>query len=234
MKAIQISMKTLRFPMPVFAGVLALLAVFVAALAAAEPYQPKLPMEIKVLVVKYFPVKGDRIDQTVTGDWGESLEETREKTTTQTDQILHALQEGSRYHGYKSRVAKPSLVYKVVKTIEFLEPLPTETGDHEVSRLRLGLHCGVRTAIHAGADLGATPRLDGPSTPAIGDENPRNRAENQACAAGSGVFQRAGGGVPARGRTPLSDARGDPRAGTEKGPEGQGTAVDQTPARRLV
>ncbi len=92
---------------------------------AADPYQPTLPMEIKVLVVKYFPVKGDRIDQTVTGDWGEPLAETRKKTTLQTEQVAHALQEGSRYHGYKDEAAKPSLVYKVVKTFEFLEPLPT-------------------------------------------------------------------------------------------------------------
>ena len=38
---------------------------------------------------------------------------------------------------------------------------PAEAGDDEVSRLRLGLHRGVRTALHAGPDLGATPRIDG-------------------------------------------------------------------------
>jgi hypothetical protein len=92
---------------------------------AADVYQPKLPMEMPVLVIKYFPVKGDRIDQTVTGDWGESLIETRKKTTLQTEQVARALQEGSRYHGYKDRTAQPSLVYKVVETIEYLEPLPT-------------------------------------------------------------------------------------------------------------
>ena len=35
------------------------------------------------------------------------------------------MQEGSRYHGYKDKTATPSLVYKIVETIEFLEPLPT-------------------------------------------------------------------------------------------------------------
>src|SRR5271166_1602093 len=113
-------MKT--FPMPMIA---ALLILFIPGLAAADAYQPKPPMEIRVLVIKYFPVNGDRIDQTVTGDWGASLEETRTKTTTQTEQVAHALQEGSRYHGYKDKSAKPSLIYKVVKIIEFLEPLPT-------------------------------------------------------------------------------------------------------------
>ncbi len=115
-------MTTLRFSMPVFAGFLIL---FIPGLTAADPYQPNPPMEIRVLVIKYFPVKGERIDQTVTGDWGASLEETRTKTTTQTEQAARALQEGSRYHGYKDKTAKPSLVYKIVGTIEFLEPLPT-------------------------------------------------------------------------------------------------------------
>jgi hypothetical protein len=92
---------------------------------AADVYQPKLPMEIPVLVVKYFPVKGDRIDQAVTGDWGAPLQETRAKTTKLTEEVAHTLQEGSRYHGYKDKTAKPSLVYKILDVIELREPLPT-------------------------------------------------------------------------------------------------------------
>jgi len=95
------------------------------AVPAAERREPKLPMTIPVLVVKYFPIKGDLIDQKVTGDWGAPLEETRKKTETLTEEVVAALQQGSRYHGYKDRTAKPSLVYRVVKTFEFLEPLPT-------------------------------------------------------------------------------------------------------------
>jgi hypothetical protein len=93
--------------------------------SAAERREPQLPMQIPVLVVKYFPVKGDLIDQTVTGDWGAPLDETRKKTDQLTLEIVTALQEGSRYHGYKDETAKPSLAYRVVKTFEFLEPLPT-------------------------------------------------------------------------------------------------------------
>ena len=92
---------------------------------AADSHQPKLPMEVPVLVIKYFPVKGDRIDQTVTGDWGATLEETRAKTAKLTEEVIHTLQEGSRYHGYKDKQAKPSLAYRVVDTLEYLEPLPT-------------------------------------------------------------------------------------------------------------
>ena len=116
---------TLNFSLPLFVGLTALLAAPIHDLRAAEPYPPKLPMEIKVLVVQYFPVKGDRIDQTVTGDFGEPLEETRKKTATQTEQVASCLAGGSRYHGYKDKTAKPSLVYKVVDTIEYLEPMPT-------------------------------------------------------------------------------------------------------------
>jgi hypothetical protein len=93
--------------------------------ATAQVYRPNLPMEVPVLVVKYFPVKGDVIDQSVTGDWGASLEETRRKTEKLTAEVLSALQEGSRYHGYKEQDAKPSLVYKVIQAVEILEPLPT-------------------------------------------------------------------------------------------------------------
>jgi len=86
---------------------------------------PALPMKIPVLVVKYFPVKGDRIDLTVTGDWGAPLKETRLKTDKLIKAVIHALQGGSRYHGYKDTKAQPSLIYEVLDQIEFLEPMPT-------------------------------------------------------------------------------------------------------------
>src|SRR3990172_2787921 len=34
-------------------------------------------------------------------------------------------------------------------------------GDEAVSRLRLGLHCGLRPTLHAGALLGSPPRIEG-------------------------------------------------------------------------
>ncbi len=96
-----------------------------ATISAADPAQPRLPVEVPVLNVKYFPVKGDRIDLSVTGDWGAPLEATRRKTEQLTREVVQALQEGSKYHGYKNPRATPSLAYKVVDTLEFLEPLPT-------------------------------------------------------------------------------------------------------------
>ena len=84
----------------------------------------KIPYEIPVVVVKYFPVKGDNIDRTVTGDWGESLTFTRSKTDSLTRGIIRALESGSRYHGYKNPDAPASLKYTIVDIIEFIEPLP--------------------------------------------------------------------------------------------------------------
>ncbi|MCU0978533.1 MAG: hypothetical protein MUF25_05120 [Pirellulaceae bacterium] len=105
---------------------LALLVACVSGLeATAQVYRPTVSMEVRTVVVKYFPVKGDRIDQSVTGDWGATLAETRQKTESQTEEVIAALQEGSRYHGYKDQDAKPSLLHRVVGTLEFLEPLPT-------------------------------------------------------------------------------------------------------------
>jgi hypothetical protein len=82
-------------------------------------------MRIPVLVIKYFPVRGDLINVEVTGDVGAPLEQMRQKTDEMTRELLFALQQGSRYHGYKNRKAPPSLVYTVARTDEFLEPLPT-------------------------------------------------------------------------------------------------------------
>lgn len=101
------------------------LAVSTGLVFAADT-PPALPYEVPVLVVSYFPVKGDRIDVGVTGDWGEGLAETRQKTKRQTEEVLQALQEGSRYHGYKVPAAQPSLRYRVVDSLEYLEPLPVK------------------------------------------------------------------------------------------------------------
>ena len=40
----------------------------------------RLPIKIPIVIVKYFPVDGERIDIKVTGDWGEPLAATRQKT----------------------------------------------------------------------------------------------------------------------------------------------------------
>lgn len=82
------------------------------------------PFAIPVLVVGYFPTNGELIDISVTGDWGAPLAETRAKTRRLTREIIAALEEGSRYHGYKNPAAPPSLKYRVAGEREFFRPLP--------------------------------------------------------------------------------------------------------------
>lgn len=83
-----------------------------------------LPMEVPIVIVKYFPVNGDRIDIRVTGDWDESLEAARRKAERIAEQTVAALEEGSRYHGYKDPEARPSLRYRVLAVQEVLQPMP--------------------------------------------------------------------------------------------------------------
>jgi hypothetical protein len=80
---------------------------------------------IPVLVVSYFPLRGQRIDAAVTGDVNAPLDVIREHTRRTTIEVVRALEIGSTYHGYRDPAAKPSLRYQVLDTLEFLEPLPT-------------------------------------------------------------------------------------------------------------
>lgn len=93
------------------------------SLGAGEPH-----LNVRVVVVKYFPVAGENIDITKTGDWGKGLDFTRRKVDSITTSLVRLLGDASRYHGYKVPDAAPSVIYEVVGTYEFLEPLPTVGG----------------------------------------------------------------------------------------------------------
>ncbi|MBM4059940.1 MAG: hypothetical protein FJ265_02440 [Planctomycetes bacterium] len=93
--------------------------------AATTPTAAPLPMRVPVFVVRYFPVAGERIDRSVTGDWGETLAATQAKCDRLTKELADALAEGSRYHGYKDPASQPNLRYEVLETVTFLQPLPT-------------------------------------------------------------------------------------------------------------
>ena len=96
-----------------------------SAVAADGGRTAQGPFEIPVLVVSYFPTAGELIDIRITGDWGASLAETRAKTKRLTGEVRNALEQGSRYHGYKDAAAKPAMRYSVMGELEFLRPLPT-------------------------------------------------------------------------------------------------------------
>jgi hypothetical protein len=81
--------------------------------------------EIPVLRIDYFPVKGGHIDRAITGDVSAPLGQIRDHVAQTTQTVVDALEKGSTYHGYKDPSARPSLRYRIVETIEILEPLPT-------------------------------------------------------------------------------------------------------------
>lgn len=109
-----------------FSAVIAI-AGSVPAQAASAPgaSTTELPMTIPIAVVAYFPLDGDRIDIKVTGDWGETYAATRAKCARATKEAIAALEQGSRWHGYKDCTAQPSLRYQVVAEFEFQEAVPT-------------------------------------------------------------------------------------------------------------
>jgi hypothetical protein len=86
---------------------------------------------IDVFVVSYFPVAGDQIDRSVTHDVGGSLAELREKTRRLTKEACAALENGSKFRGYKL-ASPPALTYRVVGEIEYTQaiPLRPKVGDN--------------------------------------------------------------------------------------------------------
>ncbi len=93
---------------------------------------PEPPFTISVLLVSYYPVKDGLIDISVAGDVDGPLDEMRQHVAQTTQRVIEALEEGSRYHGYKDPNAQPSLHYEIVDSLEFLEPVPTysKPGQH--------------------------------------------------------------------------------------------------------
>ncbi len=86
----------------------------------------QIPYKIPVLIVKYFPVTADgqNIDIKVTSNVGGKLEDVRKKCDKQTNELIAALEQGSRFRPYKNDKAPASLDYVILDTKEFLEALP--------------------------------------------------------------------------------------------------------------
>src|SRR6516225_603528 len=105
------------------------------------------------------------------------------------------------------------------------------------SRLCHRLHRSIRTSLHVGSHVDSAPRKYGDCGAAPVGALARNGRENQGCAGGSGVFQRAGDGLVARGKNPFSDAGCDywPEAQEDEFPSRQErSALDQTSEGWLV
>ena len=99
---------------------------FRKAPVAPSPSAPtEAIFQIPVLLVLYFPTRLGSIDTCITGDVGAPLKTIREHTRRTTTQVMAALEDGSRFHGFKNPLARPSVSYRVEGALEFLEPLPT-------------------------------------------------------------------------------------------------------------
>jgi hypothetical protein len=93
---------------------------FCALIAATSLAQSQT---IKVFVVSFFPVVGDQIDRAATHDVGGPYAELKAKTERLTKEACQALEDGSKFRGYKLPSA-PALRYEVVGTAEFKEAIP--------------------------------------------------------------------------------------------------------------
>jgi hypothetical protein len=96
----------------------------VSSVGNAGAAEGEAPFVVPVVVVKFFPVKDGKIDAELTGGYNQPLEDMRALTDKITETTIYAMEQGSRYHGYKDENAKPSLDYQVVAIYEFREPTP--------------------------------------------------------------------------------------------------------------
>lgn len=94
-----------------------------------EPVPAHLPRrwEIPVLEVRYFPLTPDgaRIDQRITTDVATPIGELRDQIERVNRRVINALESGSCYRRFENPESAPNLGYRIVDTIEILEPLPT-------------------------------------------------------------------------------------------------------------
>jgi len=94
--------------------------------AADSPTTPEAIYTVPVLEIRYFPLTpdGTRLDKSITSNIDATLPDIRKKCDRMTKDAAAALTDGSRFRPYNNPAAKPSLYFKVIKTIEYLEPLP--------------------------------------------------------------------------------------------------------------
>jgi hypothetical protein len=97
-----------------------------ARLTAADRPKTAAPWTIPVLVINYFPLTADKTktDIAVTSNVGAPVKEIEAKCKKQTQEVVEALEEGSRFRPYSNEKAKPSLKYTVVDTITYYEAVP--------------------------------------------------------------------------------------------------------------
>lgn len=91
-----------------------------------SPASQFTPHQMNVFVLSYFPLTSDgqTIDIGVTGDWDAPYSTTLQKTRDQTNNLVAALERGTKYLGYKNTRAQNSLSYKIIDVKEYTKAVP--------------------------------------------------------------------------------------------------------------
>lgn len=126
--------------MPLYSLLLLLVAVIITTIAtnfgkisyfskAAESASTDTSYQMKVFVIKYFPLTTDKqkINIAVTGDVGDSYATIKQRTVDITNNLSNALKKASTYQGYQNSAALPSLTYSVLSTREYETAVPMLT-----------------------------------------------------------------------------------------------------------
>lgn len=102
------------------------LIIFADPLIAQERKRTEAPWTIPVLVIHYFPLTEDRrnIDINVTSNVGVPLKDMEAKCERMTQEVIDALESGSRFRMYRNPDAPASLDYNVVDSLTFYESVP--------------------------------------------------------------------------------------------------------------
>jgi len=80
--------------------------------------------EVPVAIVRYLPTNDGVHLPGESFEMEETLQSIRDRVDVADKQVKFTLEEGSRFRGYKTPAAKPSLGYRVVKIVTIYEPMP--------------------------------------------------------------------------------------------------------------
>ncbi|MBI2020056.1 prepilin-type N-terminal cleavage/methylation domain-containing protein [Candidatus Daviesbacteria bacterium] len=91
-----------------------------------EPVATDTSYDMKVLVLKYFPLTedGQNIDINVTGDVGDLYSVIRQRTIDVTEALRIHLEKSTSYLGYSNPSAPSALRYQIVNTYEYTQAVP--------------------------------------------------------------------------------------------------------------
>ncbi len=106
-----------------------------SAATTTQTAVPYVPYQMKVLSLRYFPVDSSQasgsaqlLDATTSAvPAGTTVDSMRARVDDLRNQMIGALTEATKYHGYKDSNAVSALQYSILDEKEFLKPIPKST-----------------------------------------------------------------------------------------------------------